>query len=120
MKAQWTLLALLVAIMVSSTVDAYLQAHHIWVPGWWHVSSTLVLSLLIFGWYYFDSEVRSYPRSMLLNIAVVGVAIVAVPYYVVRSREKGKKLIAIFKLLGFCTLSVVFAALDQVVGDSVG
>jgi hypothetical protein len=29
---------------------------------------------------------------MLLNIAVVGVAIVAVPYYVVRSREKGKKL----------------------------
>jgi len=120
MKAHWTLLALVVAITALSTVDSYLQAHQIREPGWWHVSATLALSLLIFGWYYFDSESRSYPRSTLLNIAVIGVGIVAIPYYLARSREKGKRLKAIIRLLGFCALSIVFAALGQALGDIVG
>jgi peptidoglycan/LPS O-acetylase OafA/YrhL len=120
MKAHWTLLALLLAITAVSTVDSYLHAHQIREPGWWHLSATLALSLLIFGWYYFDSESRSYPRSTLLNIAVLGVAIVAIPYYLARSREKGKRLKAIIGLLGFCVLSIVFAALGQVLGDIVG
>jgi len=120
MKARQTLVALLVLIAFFSTVDAYLQANHIQRPGWWHVISTLSLSVLIFRWYYFDSEVRSFPRSKWLNIAVFALALLAIPYYLVRSREKGQKLKAVLRLVGFCALSLVSASLGQVLGSLMG
>lgn len=119
-KARQTLVAILVAIACVSAIDAYFQAHHMRQPGWWHLTSTLVLSALIFGWYYFDSNDRSYRRSKLLNIAVVALALVAIPYYLVRSREKGQKLKAIFKLMGFCALAIVSVALGQFLGGIIG
>lgn len=43
-------------------------------------------SVLLFLWYRIDSEQRSYKRSRWLNIGIIAIAIVALPYYLIRSR----------------------------------
>jgi len=97
-----------------------LQAHYIRNPGWLHIISTAFINALIFSWYNFDSNNRSYPRSTLLNIAVVTLALVAIPYYLVRSREEEQKLKAILKVIGFGALSIASSALGQFLGGSIG
>ena len=63
-------------------------------------------SLLVFWWYWADSTSRSYRRSPLLNVAVVAIGFLAVPYYLVRSRESGKRLPALAKMVGYLVLIV--------------
>ena len=43
-------------------------------------------SLLAFQWYWLDSELRGYRRSIPLNVSVVALAGIALPYYLFRSR----------------------------------
>ena len=55
----------------------------------------------IYMWYYIDSEQVKYKRGALLNIAIVALGAVALPYYFFRSRGFKKGLIhtVIFFLL---------------------
>lgn len=116
MKARQSLIALLVCFFVAGVGDAYFAATHVREPGWWVISSTIALSLMIFAWYYFDSKLHQFKRSKWLNIAVVGLAFLAVPYYVFRSREKGHRAKALLKLLGFAALCF---SLQAIVGLTV-
>jgi integral membrane sensor domain MASE1 len=61
-----------------------------------------ISAFLMFLWYRFDAEQRSYRRTYLLNIGIVGFCLVAFPYYFFRSRgAKG----------GFLASSVFFLAI---------
>ena len=42
--------------------------------------------LLIFIWYYFDTEQIQFERSALLNLGVILIGIIALPYYFLKSR----------------------------------
>jgi amino acid transporter len=98
------ILALLVAVTaVAGVVDAHDMALHVQSNGW-AVLSTLIFSYLSFYWYRLDSEARLYRRSRWLSVGVVMLAIVAVPYYLVRSRPAGQKRRALLRLAGFCVL----------------
>jgi CDP-diglyceride synthetase len=101
------LLLLLVYIAALSAMASYLEVMGIAEPQWSVILTSLLAASLIFWWYWADSTSRSYRRSPLLNIAVVAVAFVAVPYYLVRSRERGRRLPALGKMLGFFVLMVV-------------
>lgn len=120
MKPYQSLIGLLVAIATVGVIDSYLQNHQAKDPAWWHVTSTLTLSLLVFSWYYFDSEARSFHRSKWLNIAFIGIALIAAPYYLLRSRAKGEKLKALLQLAGFCALSFTVATFGQYLGGFIG
>ena len=52
--------------------------------------TSVVLSIaalfVIFVWYRLDSDSRGYKRSPLLSVAVVGITIFALPYYLFRTR----------------------------------
>lgn len=48
--------------------------------------AALVQVLLVFKWYRADSEERQVSRGVLLNIAIIGLTVVALPYYFFRSR----------------------------------
>ena len=116
MNTRKVLIALLVGFSVIGGVDAYFTASHIQEPGWWVISSTIALSLIIFAWYYFDSEFHTFQRSKWLNIAVVGFAFLAIPYYIFRSREKGQRALALLKLVGFAALCF---GLQEIIGLTV-
>ena len=106
MNPKHALVALLIYAVALSVLLSTLEANYIREPQWLTVSTSLAFSLLMFWWYWLDSEARGYRRTPLLNVAVVALAIVAIPYYVVRSRERGTRLKAFAKCMGFGLLMV--------------
>ena len=83
---------------------------------------TIIGALLIFAWYRFDSTQAGYRRSTGLNIAVVAIAIVGLPYYFFRSRGARRGLIATLlflltiiasTLLTFSGRALVYASLQS-------
>lgn len=57
-------------------------------------------AFLLFLWYRIDSEQRSYRRTPWLNVMIIAVAVIALPYYFVRSRGvKGGMLATVAMLL---------------------
>lgn len=106
MKTSQILAIVLLYLAALGGISAYLTVQGIAEPPWTAMLTTLVGSLLIFWWYRTDSTLRSYRRSPLLNVAVIGIGIFAVTYYVLRSREKGQRLRAFVKMIGFMALMV--------------
>jgi peptidoglycan/LPS O-acetylase OafA/YrhL len=66
----------------------------------------------IYLWYRHDADERKYQRSALLGGSIIMFSLVAVPYYLVRSRPSGAKAKAVLRFVGFLLLSfaVMFAA----------
>ena len=64
---------------------------------------TFLGATLLFAWYYFDSEQIQYQRGRLLNIGIIFLAIIALPYYFFRSRglKKGFVYTALFLMMAF-------------------
>jgi peptidoglycan/LPS O-acetylase OafA/YrhL len=120
MKQIHILLLLLVLAMILGAVSAYLETHHIREPLWWHFGSTFLAIGLIFAWYHMDSTLRSYRRTALLNIGVIVVAVIALPYYIVRSREKGHKGKDVMKLIGFFGLFLLSGAFGGILANFIG
>ncbi|MBP8267135.1 MAG: hypothetical protein KAX47_11330 [Zoogloea sp.] len=116
MHGKHILAAFLLLSAVNGGVDTYLDMHHIPEPGWWLISSSLLAMGIVFAWYHFDSNARGYPRSRWLNISMVMVSLLALPYYLIRSRPNGEKFRVLLKYVGFCLLSI----LCQVIGGAVG
>lgn len=106
MKTNQILAVVLLYFAVLGGITAYLEVQRIVEPPWSVMLTTLAGSLLVFWWYRTDSTLRSYRRSPLLNVAVVAIGILAVPYYLLRSREKGQRLLAFAKMVGFMVLMV--------------
>jgi len=95
---------LLVVSLLCGAVAEYCQDHFVREPGWWRLVSTASVVLLMFSWYYCDSRARAFRRSRSLDFGVVALALVAVPYYLVRSRPRGKRFRALLNLVGYCVL----------------
>ena len=67
----------------------------------------IAFSVLTFAWYRFDSDIRGYKRSPLLNVSVVALGLFAVPYYLIRSRERGQRIKAILFFFGYLLAFIV-------------
>ncbi len=69
----------------------------------------MVFSLLIFLWYRIDAKQIEYPQSVVLNVGIVVLHLVALPYYFFRSRGLKKGFVAvglyILTILGALLLS---------------
>ena len=107
MKPNEILVLLLLYFAALSGMASYFDTRGIAEPQWSVMVTSMAGSLLVFWWYWADSTSRSYRRSPLLNIAIVALGFLAVPYYLLRSRQKGRRLLAFAKLLGFIFLMVV-------------
>ena len=70
---------------------------------------------LIFLWYRIDADQRGFQRSMLLNIGIVMIAALAVPYYLIRSRGWQEGPVAVLKALLVFLGSIVLSSLGAIV-----
>jgi hypothetical protein len=107
MKPIYILGLILLWMAILGGMSAYFEAHGIREPQWSVVGTTMAFSALVFWWYWTDSTSRLYRRSALLNVAVVGVGFIAIPYYLLRSRPRGQRTKAIVGMLGFFVLLVL-------------
>jgi amino acid transporter len=94
-----------IKLVVLLSVVAFLSgtAHQLFAPrevmSEVDVAFALIAMALVFLWYRFDSEERGYARSAFLNVMVVALAIVALPYYFFRTRGAARGLLATALLL---------------------
>lgn len=106
MNSKRVLIILLALFAALGFALAYLAGREIPEPKPMQLGTTLLFSILTFAWFWFDSEARSYKRSPFLNVAVVGLGALAIPYYLLRSRPKGQRLKSIGKFIGFILLLI--------------
>ena len=68
--------------------------------AWFKMALSLFCAILVFTWYFLDTGEHAYRRTPLLNVMVVAVGIVAIPYYLLRSRgtQRGLRAIGLFLL----------------------
>jgi hypothetical protein len=107
------LLAMLLLMALDGALDATYGAHDMEQPLGWSIALALTFSFLCFAWYRQDSDARNYTRTRWLNTSMVILSVVAMPYYLVRSRERGQKLRAILRCAGFALLLVLATALGM-------
>lgn len=80
-------------------------------------SKTLCAILILFAWYQQDTNHIGYRRTALLNLMVIALTIIALPYYFFRSRglkKGGVYLLSFILLLG---LHVAAAVIGTHIGD---
>ena len=80
------------------------------------VGAALAITMVAFYWYRYDYTRHGYKRSPLLSIGVIGIPILALPYYLFRTR--GLKLGALGT--GCVLLAVVAYGIAQYLGTEVG
>jgi hypothetical protein len=108
------LIALLMLMALDGALDATYAANDLPQPLGWSLSLGLSFSFLCFAWYRHDSDDRHFARSRWLNMGMVILTLFAMPYYLVRSRQRGQKLRAIGKCAGFAVLLVLASAVGMV------
>jgi formate-dependent nitrite reductase membrane component NrfD len=89
MTRKQILIAILLVMVLDGAVDASYAASGMSQPPQWSVPLTLCVSFLGFLWYRIDSDERNYKRSRGLNTAMIVLTILAMPYYLLRSRPRG-------------------------------
>jgi hypothetical protein len=80
------------------------------IPGYDSIGAIaggLLLSIATFMWFRADSFQRSFRRSATLNVAFVGLTMLALPYYLVKSRGLKAGILAIGAGLSIYVLYVL-------------
>ncbi len=113
MKTKQYLFALLVWAFGIGALNKYFNLGQAEKYEGWLMVSTVVSGIIVFAWYYSDSELHQYKRSKWLNIGVVALALLAVPYYLIRSRPQGKRGKALVKCFGFCVVALLSSVLGS-------
>lgn len=80
-------------------------------PGLAQLAPVFAMVFLIYLWYRLDADERRFARSPLLDVAVVMVAALAIPYYLVQSRGWQHGQIAILKAILVALGSIVLSTL---------
>src|SRR5262245_45945083 len=107
------IVALAVLSLISGAVDQYFYPGNEFPPT--ALAFMVVVSFLIFAWYWLDTEQVGYRRSPWLNVGVVGLSIVALPYYFFRSRGAKKGILG----TGLLVLGYVASVLLTTAGSYV-
>ena len=115
---------ILVVFIVAAAAVAFVHGVHIArgiaQPGYLRIVSSAIFGALAFLWFWNDSEARSFKRSPLLSVAIVTLAVVAVPYYLMRSRGDGERFIAIAKLIFFVVILFIAIMIGGTSGAAYG
>lgn len=98
------LLALLALMFASGMADSLYGATRPSMPAWWMLLSAFLTSFLPYYWYRLDSEARLFLRPRWMSVAVVAVAPLGIPLYLLRSRPRGSRMASLARMSGFLLL----------------
>jgi hypothetical protein len=110
LRPRLVLVLLFIGVAVSGAFDGYHLARNEATPAPLNLALTFMLGAISFAWYYFDAAQIPYRRPKLLDVAVIFLAPIAVPFYLIRSRPSGSRLKAVGLFLGVFVL-LIFTAI---------
>jgi hypothetical protein len=120
MNERRVLVLILIFAALVGAVNNYLYIRAYVVPVWWQASSIVLFVLFMLTWYHYDSVSNGYKRTKWMNAGVLFMAVVAIPFYLVRSRAKGKKIKALLALSGFVALLLLSTIVGGLGGHFIG
>ncbi|CAN5446873.1 hypothetical protein BH10PSE17_BH10PSE17_07230 [soil metagenome] len=107
-KAKWgVIITMAVLSFVSGVATQWFWPGQVNSPV--DVAFAIASSIAAFAWYRLDSDQRAYPRSFWLNVAVIGLTLIALPYYFFRSRGAGGGLKATLSTIALLVASIVLS-----------
>jgi hypothetical protein len=74
-------------------------------PGLLQFSEGLIFSFILFYWFMVDSTIRDYNPSRVLKFMVVVFAVIALPWYIIRTRGLRQSVTSFVCALGLLVLS---------------
>lgn len=107
MSPRGAAISLLALMFVSALVEAASGMREREEPLVWTFVSGILSSFLSFYWFRLDREGRGWPRSRWLTLAVVFLTPLAIPYYIARTRPRGRKLRGVLGFVGYVLLMLV-------------
>ncbi|MYM74263.1 hypothetical protein GTP56_18970 [Duganella sp. FT134W] len=113
-------ISLLVWFVLLGAVSGSFVARHVPEPSWWPLISGLIASIVIFCWYRVDSIQKGFKRTFWLSVGVIAIAPLAIPLYVVQSNERGVRLRAVGRVLGYFCLVLIACVIGGVIGALIG
>jgi hypothetical protein len=84
------------------------------------IAGALLLSIATFTWFRADSFQRSFSRSATLDVAIVGLTMLVLPYYLIRSRGLSAGLKAIAAGLSIYALNILATLIGALFVRAVG
>jgi hypothetical protein len=115
MSAKRKVIFALLAAMLASGFMATMGPSQAWADGV-AVSSVLVVSLLIFAWYFEDARERAFRRGYWQDFGVAGAALVGLPVYLYRTRGAWRGTLAVGGALLFYLLMLLTMVVGSVLG----
>ena len=95
----------MIAEFISGCLRQYLFPGKLIAPS--DIPVELFVITLIFIWYYIDSNEKKYKRNLWLNMGIIALWIIVIPYYMFRTRNIKtalKSIFILFLLVGCCWL----------------
>ena len=113
---KYALFALLFIAVLGGVMNGFASSRHAAQPLLWTHATSLVSSFLCFVWYCRDGDARSFIRSRWLNVAMIALTALTIPYYLWRTRPRGQRARAIVRYIGFAVLLSIVTAAGFVLG----
>lgn len=110
------LIALLFTAVLGGALNGFASSRHAAQPLVWTYAIDLASSFLCFVWYCRDADARAFIRSRWLSVAMVTANVLAVPFYLWRSRPRGQRWRAILRYIGFAALLAILTGVGFVLG----
>jgi hypothetical protein len=117
MTNRMNLYALSLITALSGLFGGHFMARHVSAVLMARFAFELMFNFVSFVWYCRDSDARSFIRSRWLSVAMVCVPVLAIPWYLLRSRPKGKRGKAILRFVGFLFLLACVGVAGMVTGE---
>jgi len=73
----------------------------------YHFASILAISVLFFAWFMADASDLGVAPSRALKVSVLAVAVLAIPYYLLRYKGLKRSLMSMVKFAGFLSVYMV-------------
>ena len=107
MNPRRALACLIILMALYGCAAGYYGARELDVPKAIEWVTTLAFAVLTYVWYYLDAREIAYQRTVPLGGAVILFSVLAVPYYLIRSRPKGQRRKAMLRFFGFGLLMLL-------------
>ena len=107
MNNKTIIILLFLTLGLSGACSEYYASHHRATPKAFDILFLVVSTVLVYRWYYLDAAARAYRRTALLGGAVIMLPLLALPYYLFRSRPSGKRMRALLGYFGLLVLAIV-------------
>lgn len=83
----------------------------------WSLATTVLFTGVLYWWYHLDKRERKFRAAPVQNAGMVGLAVVALPIYLIRSRGLKSRAVSVIWMLSFVVLLIASAWLGTVVGQ---